>query len=137
MKNPKRPGSFVINGALASGVLFYVFRLSASGRTAIDYTVIGLVVGAILYNIVQLARRLHRTGGRKAVWRVQRTVLFWVIGLLNTVLLQPEHVGSWRHWVGWTMFAIAAADTIALFMKERASVAAGDSPPGNGGTSPA
>ena len=118
----KKPGSYVVNGALASGVLYFVLDLSASGRTFIDYAVIGLVVTAILWNVVQLSRRLYATGGGKAVWHVQRTVLFWIVGIFNTVLLRPEHVGSWRPWVGAAMLTIALADTIALFLKERRSL---------------
>jgi hypothetical protein len=105
--------------ALACGVLYYALDLSASGRTAIDYTVIGLVCLAILWNLVQLGRRLHHAGGAWAVWHVQRTVLFWIIGLFNTVLARPEHVGGWRTWLGAALLVLALADTIALFLKER------------------
>lgn len=115
----KKPGSYVINGALACGVLYFVLDLSAAGRDLIDYVVIGLVCLAILWNIVQLSRRLHRSGGARAVWHVQRTVLFWIMGLLNTVLLQPDRIGDWRGWLGAALLVIAAADTVALFRKER------------------
>ncbi len=114
-----KPGSYVVNGALACGALYYALRLSASGRTGIDYAVISLVCLAIVWNLAQLSRRLYPTGGGKAVWHVQRTVLFWIIGTFNTVLLRPEHVGGWRPWVGGAMLALALADTIALFFKER------------------
>lgn len=115
----KKPGSYVINGALAGGVLYFVLDLSAAGRGPIDYVVIGLVCTAILWNIVQLSRRLHRSGGARAVWQVQRTLLFWIVGLFNTVLLQPDHLGGWRSWLGAALLVIAAADTVALYRKER------------------
>jgi len=108
-----------VNTALACGVLYWALDLSASGRGVIDYAVIGLVCLAILWNLVQLSRRLYGAGGARAAWHVQRTALFWIVGLLNTVQLRPEHVGTWRPWVGGVMLALALADTIALFRAER------------------
>jgi xanthosine utilization system XapX-like protein len=115
----QKPKSYLVNAALACGVLYYVLDLSAAGRTAIDYAVIGLVALAILWNLVQLGRRLYRGAGGRAVWHLQRTVLFWIIGLFNTLLIRPEHVGGWRHWLGWIMVAVAVADSIVLFLRER------------------
>lgn len=129
----KKPGSYVANGCLAGAVLYFVLDLSASGRGAIDYVVIGAVSLAILWNVVQLSRRLHRVGGVKNVWHVQRTVLFWILGLLNTVLVRPEHVGGWRTWIGAALLVLAAADTVALFLKERGATrsSAGRAPGGD------
>jgi len=118
----KKQGSYVINGALAGSVLYFTLDLSASGRTLIDYVVIGLVCLAVAFNVVQLSRRLHRAGGARAVWHVQRTVLFWIVGLLNTGFARPEQVGGWRTWVGAALLVIAVCDTIALFRKERRSL---------------
>ena len=118
----KKPPLYLVNAGLASVVLYYVLDLSRSGRTAIDWTVIGLVVGAILWNLVQLGRRLHRFGGGRAVWHLQRTALFWIIGLLNTLLIRPEDAGSWKNWVGWALLLVAVLDSVALFRKEQQSV---------------
>jgi hypothetical protein len=124
----RQAGSFVVNGALASGVLAWAIRLSQAGRTAIDWVVIGLLVCAILFNLVQLGRRLHGSGGGRDVWHLQCTVLFWIVGLMNTALLRPEDAGSWRLWAGWALIAVAAADTVTLFRKERRAVAASSGP---------
>ncbi len=124
MNKSKRSGSYAASSVIASVVLFYAIRLSASGRTAIDWVVMGLVICALLYSLAQLTRRLYRAGGTKDAWHVQRTVLFWIVGLLNTVLLRPEHVDSWRPWVGWLFLVAAAVNTVTLFIKERA-IAAG------------
>lgn len=115
----KSPQSYVLLAALASGVLYFVLDLSAAGRGPVDYVVIGLVVLAVVWNIIQLSRRLYLTGGGQAVWRVQRTILLWVGGLLNTALLRPEDVGGWRSWLGWTVLLLAAIDSIALYFLER------------------
>ena len=115
----RKARSYTINGALAAAVLCWALYLSRSGRTAIDWTVISLVSLAILWNLFNLGRRLHRRGGAKSVWHLQRTLLFWVIGLLNTVLVRPAEVGSWENLAGWVFLVLAAADTIALWRKEQ------------------
>ena len=115
----KRPTFFVVNACLASVVLCYVLDLSSPGRTLVDFVVIGLVLAAICWNLFQVSRRLYPEHGAKGVWHVQRTVLFWIIGLLNTVFLRPEDVGTWKNWIGWVVLGLAVFDTVALFLKER------------------
>jgi len=103
---------------LASVVLYYVLDLSKSGRNTIDWIVITLVVGALAWNLTQLGRRLAR-GGTKEIWHLLGTISFWIVGLFNTVLLQPEDVGEWKHWVGRAFIVLAIFDSIAIAMKER------------------
>jgi hypothetical protein len=134
----KRPRSYLALAVLASGTLYFAYSLSASGRTLIDWVVLGLVCLAILWNLFKLAQRLYRAGGRKDLWHFQRTLLFWVIGLLNTLFARPEDVGSWKYYLGWGFLAIAIADTIALHFKERAAIDAAEPPedPAQGNQSP-
>lgn len=112
--------SYVANGCLAGAVLYFALHLSSSGRTAVDYIVIVLIVSAIAWNLFRLSQRLYRSNGSKEVWHVLRTVLFWIIGLGNTVFVKTVDAGTWRNWLGWIMLGLAVADTIALFFKERA-----------------
>ncbi|MEZ5319078.1 MAG: hypothetical protein R2752_16880 [Vicinamibacterales bacterium] len=116
----KNADSFVVNGLLAGAVLYWVIDLSGTepGRTFIDYAVIGLVASAVLWNIVNLGLRLHRIGGGREVWHLQRTLLFVAIGLMNTVFARPEQTGTWRFWVGGAMLVLAAADVVALYRVE-------------------
>jgi len=116
-----KPHSSLVNGGLASAVLYWVSDLSRSGRTAVDWIVLGTVAAAVLYNLVQLGRRLYRVGGGGAVWHLVRTLTFWVLGLLNTALARPGDVGSWKYVLGWAFVAIAIADSIALYRKEQAA----------------
>jgi len=119
----KKPRSYVVLAILASVAAFYAWRLSASGRGTVDYVVLALIAAAVLWNLVQLGRRLYRFGGRKALWHLQRTLLFWIIGLFNTVLAAPGEPRSWKFWLGCALLAAAALDTVALWHKERASQA--------------
>jgi len=121
---------YSINAALASGVMYYVLELSKSGRTAIDWAVIGLVSCAILWNLIQLGLRLHSVSHMN-LWHLLRTLTFWIVGLFNTVLLRPEDVGEWKHTAGWLFILLAIGDSIFVFMKERRFVAerAVDAPP--------
>jgi len=113
-----RRTSYVVNGCLAGGVLYFAFHLSSSGRTAVDDIVIVLIVCAIAWNLFRLSQRLYRSNGSKEVWHVLRTVLFWIIGLGNTVFVKTADAGTWRNWLGWIMLGLAVADTVALFFKE-------------------
>ena len=118
MSKQKSP-LYLVNAVLASGVMYFVLDLSSSGRTAIDWTVIGLVAGAILFNLVQLGRRLHELGGARDVGRLLYTVGFWFVGLMNTVRIRPEAAGTWKHNVGWALLVCALIGTGTLFRKER------------------
>ena len=51
------------------------------------------------------------------VWQIQRTLLFWIIGLFNTLLIRPADVGTWKHWLGWLLLALALIDTISLLVQ--------------------
>jgi len=114
----KKGHSYVVTALLATAVLYWVLDLSASGRTLIDWTVISLVVSAIAWHVIQLSRRLRVLGGA-AVWHVQRTVLFWIIGLMNTVFRAPDEPTNWKFVVGLILVGVAILDTVALFRKER------------------
>lgn len=116
----KQPRSYLVLAALGCGVLFFAYDLSRGDRGPVDWVVLGLVSGAILWNLIQLGRRLHRGGGGKDLWHLQRTLLFWVIGWLNTALVRPADVGSWKNVLGWVFLGLAAMDSFLLYRKERA-----------------
>lgn len=114
-----RPRSYLALALLAGGALPWVLHLSAGDRGLVDWAVIAFAVGALLYNLVRLSQRLHAVGGMRAAWHVQRTALFWLIGLLNTVYARPEDADTWRRPLGWVLLAVAALDTVALAVRER------------------
>ena len=114
----KQTRSYVVNSALAVAVLYWALDLSAGDRTLIDWAVIAVVAAAIAWNVIQLSRRLRALGG-PAVWHVQRTVLFWIIGLMNTVFRAPGSTTDWKFATGLVLVGLAAVDTVALYRKER------------------
>jgi len=120
----KKAQSHVINAVLATAVLYWVLDLSASGRTMIDWAVITLVTLAITWNVVRLARRLRVLGGA-AVWHVLRTVLFWVIGLMNVAFRAPKDTTTWTFVLGLVLVGTATFDTVALYRKERSTTVSG------------
>jgi hypothetical protein len=111
--------SALARALLAAGVLAYAVHLSASDRGVVDWVVIGLAATVVLWNVVQLGRLLHARGGGRALWHGQRTLLFWILGLGNTVWVAPEDAGTWRVWVGGVLLVIAVADTAVLIRRER------------------
>lgn len=118
----KKPRSYLVNGLLASVVLYFAQSLSRGDRHVIDWVVMGLVGLAVLWNLFRLGQRLYGTGGGKDLWHLLRTLLLWVIGLGNTVLARPEVIGSWKFYAGWAFLLLAAVDTVVLYRKERVSM---------------
>lgn len=115
--------SFVALTLLFAAALYFSIRLSAGDRGMVDYVVMGLLGAAVVYGLARLARRLHvGSHADRDAWQVLRTAGFWVIGLMNTVWIRPEDVGSWKHWVGGLVLVIAILDTLSLARKEQAVV---------------
>lgn len=54
---------------------------------------------------------------KKLTWHVTRTLLFWIIGLFNTIMIKPEDVGTWKNYLGYVILLIAVADTIYIAVK--------------------
>lgn len=118
-RSPYIQHSAVVRGLLATGVLYFVLDLRAGDRGLVDWIVIALVGAAIAYNVVRLSIHMYAGAGGRALWHVERTVLFWAIGLMNTVWIRTEHVGTWKNWIGLGVLAIAIVDTVVLFRRER------------------
>ena len=47
---------------------------------------------------------------KKLIWTIIRTLGFVLIGLMNTALIRPEDVGSWKYYAGIAFLIIAVAD---------------------------
>jgi len=47
---------------------------------------------------------------KKQNWRIARTLLFVVVGLMNTVFIRPEDIGTWKNYLGYGLLLIAVID---------------------------
>ncbi len=121
-RSPAPKGSPLVRALLATGVLYFVLDLSAGDRAVVDWVVIAVVAAAIVVNLVQLVRLMYPSRGAGSVWHVLRTVLFWIIGLSNTLWVRPGDAGTWRNWLGWVILALALTDTVVLLRKEKALI---------------
>lgn len=60
---------------------------------------------------------------KKTTWTIIRTIGFFIIGLMNTVLAKPEDIGTWKNYFGYLFIIIAMVDAFFLirkFMKSKA-----------------
>ena len=55
----------------------------------------------------------------KKHWPIARTLLFVIIGLLNTVFIRPEDIGTWKNYVGYGFILLAGVDTFFLIKRYR------------------
>lgn len=52
----------------------------------------------------------------KKNWRIIRTTLFIVIGLLNTVFISPDLKGTYQNYIGYALLVLAAVDIISMII---------------------
>ena len=57
----------------------------------------------------------------KRNWTILNIIIFTVIGLMNTVFLKPEDVGTWKNYVGYGFLLIAIIELTyyLLILKRR------------------
>ncbi|KAA3605522.1 MAG: hypothetical protein DWQ01_19585 [Planctomycetota bacterium] len=119
-----RPKSLVARSFLAGVLALLAFRLSQGDRGWFDFLILSILGATLLCNLIQLGRNLYTHGRGKAVWQLQRTLLYWLVGLVNTIFLPEEHGTIWRLGLGWAFLALATLDSVALYQKERRLLAA-------------
>jgi len=118
----RKPPLHVVYAALACGALDWALHLSRSGRTLVDGIVIGLLVAAVLWNLLRLGQRLWRSDGARGLGHLGHTLALWVLGL-TTLLLRPQEVDTWRTPAGWTLIALAIMDSLLLLRREQRALA--------------
>jgi len=118
----KHRKSLVVNGALASCVLFFVLDLSRSGRGPIDWLVIGAVLLAILWNVVRLGQRLYPYAGGRALAIDLATAALGVAGVLTMAFSRSGPGAPWGTPASWALLTAALAGGVLLFSMERAAI---------------
>ena len=53
----------------------------------------------------------------KKHWRIIRTAIFYLIGLMNTIFINPENIASWENYLGYLILILAVVDTIVIIRK--------------------
>ena len=48
----------------------------------------------------------------KLVWHAIRTFTFYLIGAMNTIMIRPEDVGTFKNYLGYVLLVLAVADTV-------------------------
>ena len=50
----------------------------------------------------------------KTHWAFARTLLLLIVGLLNTVFIRSEDIGTWKNYVGYAVLLLAIVDVFFL-----------------------
>jgi hypothetical protein len=114
-----RRRSHLVLAVMLALTLAYALRLSAGDRGVVDWVAIGVIGGGMVWQLGRLGVRLYAVGGWPATGHEGRTLAFWSVGVMNTVLAVPGTEWTWRWWVGVVLLALAAVDTVVLYRKER------------------
>lgn len=56
---------------------------------------------------------------RNRIWPVIRWVNFLVVGLMNTLLIEPEDAGTWKKRVGYSFLLLVLTDLVWWTSKSR------------------
>ena len=51
---------------------------------------------------------------QKSSWKIIRTILFLVVGLMNTILIKPEDIGSFKNYLGYSLLILGIIDAFFL-----------------------
>ncbi len=49
---------------------------------------------------------------------ITRLATLLIVGILNTVLIKPENIGTWRNYIGYGCLVIAAIYVVILIIKQ-------------------
>lgn len=53
----------------------------------------------------------------KFFWTIIRTLTFIIVGLMNTLLIRPGEIGSWKNYLGYALLLLAAYDIAMLIYR--------------------
>jgi hypothetical protein len=64
--------------------------------------------------IKSITNYLHSLS-KKDLWTIMRTLLFIVIGILNTVLIRQQEIGTWKNYLGYLLLTVGVIE-LAIFL---------------------
>ena len=83
----KPPRSYLVNGGLASAVLYWVFDLSRSGRTVVDWIVVGIVAELAAWDLSDLEATLQSSARAVDRSRLMSLHMRWLMPALAAGML--------------------------------------------------
>jgi hypothetical protein len=51
------------------------------------------------------------------IWTYLRSATFYIVGFMNTFLIRPEHLWTWRHFFGIFFLILAIVETIYILRR--------------------
>ncbi|QSS96907.1 hypothetical protein [Psychroflexus sp. ALD_RP9] len=51
---------------------------------------------------------------KKQDWTIARTLLFAIVGAMNTFFIKPEDIGTWKNYFGYLFLLIAVIHAIFI-----------------------
>lgn len=51
------------------------------------------------------------------VWSISRILCFVLVGVMNTFLIKPEEIGTWKNYIGYIFLILAISDILILITK--------------------
>ena len=64
--------------------------------------------------IKSITNYLHSLS-KKDLWTSIRALLFIVIGILNTVLIRQQEIGTWKNYLGYLLLTVGVIE-LAIFL---------------------
>lgn len=54
----------------------------------------------------------------KKYWLILRTLTFLIVGVINTILIKPEEIGSWKNYLGYLFLILVIVDVGNVIYKK-------------------
>jgi len=55
----------------------------------------------------------------KKYWPIFRTLTFLIVGIMNTLLIRAEEIGTWKNYLGYVFLAFVVLDIVMYLIKKK------------------
>ena len=111
--------SYTLRSLVCGVALVHVIRLGGATLDVLDTAALAFVIALLVYQLIGLTQRLSLAEAGLGHWSIPRNLLFWTVGLMNTLWLTPELRHSFRPWMGTAFLVFAALEVVVLYRLER------------------
>ena len=81
--------SYTLRSLVCGVALVYVIRLGGATLDVLDTAALAFVIALLVYQLIGLTQRLSLAEAGLGHWSIPRNLLFWTVGLMNTLWLDP------------------------------------------------